>query len=196
MRQLVLASGNAGKLRELRALLAPIGVIAQRELGIAAGAEPHYTFVENALAKARHAARISRLPALADDSGLCCAALNGAPGVRSARFAGATATDGQNNALLIRRLAAVSDRSAHYVCALAAVRDADDREPLIVVGRWLGRIVDVPQGTGGFGYDTHFFVDAMNCTAAELAPETKNAISHRGMALRDMRAQLRAAWSW
>lgn len=196
MRQLVLASDNAGKLSELRALLAPIAVIAQGELGIGAADEPHASFVENALAKARHAARASRLPALADDSGLCCVALGGAPGVRSARFAGDSATEAENNALLIDRLHAVADRSAHYVCALAAVREPDDPEPLIAVARWQGRIVDDARGAAGFGYDPHFFVESMHCTAAELAPETKNTISHRGIALRDLRAQLQIVWGW
>ena len=196
MRQLVLASDNAGKLRELRAMLAPVGVIAQGELNIGPAAEPHASFVENALAKARHAARASAFPALADDSGLCCTALAGAPGVKSARFAGDAATDAMNNAMLVNRLTGAADRSAHYVCVLVCVRAADDPEPLVAVGRWNGRIIDVPQGKGGFGYDPHFFVEATNCTAAELAPETKNAVSHRGTALRDLRAQLHTVWGW
>lgn len=195
MRQLVLASDNAGKLRELRALLAPIVVVAQGELGIVAAEEPHLTFVENALAKARHAAGASRLPALADDSGLCCEALNGAPGVRSARFAG-TAGDAANNALLVEWLKGVVERRAHYVCALVALRAPDDPEPLIAVARWQGRIVDAGRGTGGFGYDPHFLVESMDCTAAELAIETKNRISHRGIALRELRAQLQSVWGW
>lgn len=196
MQRLVLASDNAGKLRELHALLSPIDVVAQGALGIAAAVEPHDTFVENALVKARHAARVSQLPALADDSGLCCAALRGAPGVRSARFAGDAASDAENNALLIARLAQATNRSAHYVCALVAVHDADDPEPLIAIARWTGRIVDEARGSGGFGYDPHFFLDTHGRTAAELPAETKNAISHRGTALRDLRAQLRAVWGW
>ncbi len=196
MPQLVLASGSAGKLRELRALLAPIEVIAQGDLGIGPAPEPHHTFVENALAKARHAAQWSGRPALSDDSGLCCAGLQGAPGVRSARFAGEAATDEQNNALLVQQLQGIPNRRAHYVCALVAVRTADDPEPLIAVGRWSGLIVDTPRGSGGFGYDPYFFLEAQNCTAAQLAVEAKNAISHRGVALCQLRAQLQSVWGW
>lgn len=197
-KRLILASGNAGKLRELRALLAPLAVevIAQDALGITAADEPHATFIENALAKARHAARASGLPALADDSGLCCAALDGAPGVRSARFAGPAATDAQNNAELIRRLAPYADRRAHYVCVVVALAHADDPEPLIADARWYGTIVDSPRGAGGFGYDPHFLVDGLNRTAAELDPAHKNRISHRGQALAALAEKLRAAWSW
>lgn len=197
-KRLILASGNAGKLRELRALLAPLAVevIAQDALGITAADEPHATFIENALAKARHAARASGLPALADDSGLCCAALDGAPGVRSARFAGPAATDAQNNAELIRRLAPYADRRAHYVCVVVALAHEDDPEPLIADARWYGTIVDSPRGAGGFGYDPHFLVDGLNRTAAELDPAHKNRISHRGQALVALAEKLRAAWSW
>lgn len=197
-KRLILASGNAGKLRELRALLAPLAVevIAKDALGITAADEPHATFIENALAKARHAARASGLPALADDSGLCCAALDGAPGVRSARFAGPAATDAQNNAELIRRLAPYADRRAHYVCVVVALAHADDPEPLIADARWYGTIVDSPRGAGGFGYDPHFLVDGLNRTAAELDPAHKNRISHRGQALAALAEKLRAAWSW
>jgi XTP/dITP diphosphohydrolase len=197
-KRLVLASSNAGKLRELRALLAPLAVevMAQDELGIAAADEPHATFVENALAKARHAARASGLPALADDSGLCCAALGGAPGVRSARFAGAAATDAQNNAELIRRLAPYADRRAHYVCVVVALAHALDPEPVLADARWYGTIVDAPHGAGGFGYDPHFLVDGLNRTAAELEAAHKNRISHRGQALAALVEKLRAAWSW
>lgn len=197
-KRLILASGNAGKLRELRALLAPLAVevIAQDALGITAADEPHATFIENALAKARHAARAGKLPALADDSGLCCAALDGAPGVRSARFAGPAATDAQNNAELIRRLAPYADRRAHYVCVVVALAHADDPEPLIADARWYGTIVDSPRGAGGFGYDPHFLVDGLNRTAAELDPAHKNRISHRGQALAALAEKLRAAWSW
>ena len=190
MQQLVVASGSAGKLRELRALLAPIEIIAQGELGIDPAPEPHHTFVENALAKARHAAQLSGRAALADDSGLCCAALDGAPGVRSARYAGEGATDAQNNAQLLKQLHGQADRRAHYVCALVAVLNAADPEPLIAVARWSGRIVDTARGSGGFGYDPYFFLDEQNCTAAELTPEIKNTLSHRGMALRAMLAHL------
>jgi len=196
MAELVLASGSAGKLRELRHLLAPIKVIAQSELGIASPPEPHHTFLENALVKARHAARLSGLPALADDSGLCCTGLDGAPGVFSARFAGEAASDAANNALLIERLQGVADRRAHYVCALVALRHADDPEPLVAMGRWYGRMVDTPSGSGGFGYDPHFFLDERGCTSAEMSAEDKNAISHRGIALQALRSQLSLVWGW
>jgi XTP/dITP diphosphohydrolase len=197
-RRLILASSNAGKLRELRALLAPLAVevVAQSELGIAAADEPHATFVENALAKARQAARASGLPALADDSGLCCVALAGAPGVRSARLAGAAATDADNNAELIRRLAPHADRRAHYVCVVVALAHADDPEPLIADGRWYGTIVDRPRGAGGFGYDPHFLVDGVGRTAAELDPEHKNRISHRAQAMAALVEKLRRTWCW
>ncbi|HRK55908.1 MAG TPA: RdgB/HAM1 family non-canonical purine NTP pyrophosphatase [Burkholderiaceae bacterium] len=196
MHRLVLASGSAGKLREFRLLLAPIAVVPQADLGIASAEEPHHTFVENALAKARHAAAHSRLPALADDSGLCCNALDGAPGVYSARFAGQGASDERNNALLIERLQGLADRHAHYVCALVAVRSANDPEPLIALGRWPGLIVDTAQGQGGFGYDPHFFLPNQERTAAELSAEQKNALSHRGIALRAIREQLQSVWGW
>ncbi|MCS6945373.1 MAG: RdgB/HAM1 family non-canonical purine NTP pyrophosphatase [Sutterellaceae bacterium] len=197
-RRLVIASNNAGKLRELQALLAPAGVevIAQAALGIAGAEEPHRTFVENALAKARHAARASGLPALADDSGLCCVALGGAPGVRSARFAGEGASDADNNAELVRRLAPYADRRAHYVCVLVALAHADDPEPLLAEARWYGTIVDEPRGHGGFGYDPHFFLPQLGQTAAQLAPAHKNAISHRGQALAALREKLRNHWGW
>ncbi len=194
-RRIVLASSNDGKLREFRALLAGLDfeVIPQRELGIDAAEEPHLTFVENALAKARHAAGRSGLPALADDSGLCVQALDGAPGVHSARFAGGKGDDAANNAELLRRLADVADRRGHYVCVLVAVRAADDPEPLVADARWHGQILRAPRGTGGFGYDPLFFVPEVGCSAAELAAEEKNRISHRGLALREL-AQRLAAW--
>jgi XTP/dITP diphosphohydrolase len=197
-RRLVLASDNAGKLGELRALLEPlrIDVLPQRALGVGAAPEPHPTFLENALAKARHAARSTGLPALADDSGLCCEALGGAPGVRSARFAGEGATDAQNNAALVARLAGVEDRSAHYVCLLVGLRDPNDPEPIVAEGRWYGRIVDQPRGHNGFGYDPHFWLDELALTAAELAPERKNALSHRGKAMRHLRAALATRSLW
>ena len=154
--RVVLASGNAGKLRELRALLAPTGiaVVAQSELGVPDAEEPHATFVENALEKARHASRATGLPALADDSGVCVPALGGAPGVRSARYAadaGGERSDAANNARLLRELAGRTDRSAYYYCALVLVRSADDPQPVIADGLWHGRIVDAPRGAGGFG---------------------------------------------
>jgi XTP/dITP diphosphohydrolase len=197
-RRLVIASDNAGKLAELRALLAPMGaeVEPQGRFGVAPAPEPHPTFVENALAKARHAARATGLPALADDSGICCAALGGAPGVRSARFAGADATDADNNALLVRRLANAADRSAHYVCVLVALRAADDPEPLIAEGRWWGEIVAQARGSNGFGYDPHFWLAELGQTSAELEPEHKNRISHRGIAMRALVVALGERWNW
>lgn len=194
MRRLVLASGNAGKLREFRALLAPLDVqvISQAELAIEPAEEPHPTFVENALAKARHAARASGLPALADDSGLSCAALDGLPGVRSARFAGPTAGDAMNNAELVRRLAGVGDRRGHYTCVLVVLRAADDPEPLIAEGRWPGEIIDRPRGEHGFGYDPHFLLPELGLTAAELDPAHKNRISHRGLAMAELLRRLSA----
>jgi len=192
--RLVLASGNAGKLREFRRLLAPlsIDVVAQAELGIAEADEPHATFVENALAKARHASRHAKLPALADDSGICVRALDGAPGVQSARYAGEPKSDARNNAKLIAALDCAADRRAHYVCVLALLRHERDPEPIIAEGAWHGTIVDVPSGTGGFGYDPHFLDPATGLTAAELPLERKNDLSHRGKALRALIARLAA----
>ena len=190
--RLVLASHNAGKLREFRRLLAPLAieVIPQADLGIPEAAEPHVTFVENAIAKARHASAFARLPALADDSGVCVAALGGAPGVQSARYAGEPRSDARNNAKLVADLAGVSDRRAHYVCILVLVRHAADPEPVIVEGTWHGRIVDAPRGGGGFGYDPYFLDVGKGRTAAELPLEEKNEVSHRGKALRALIARL------
>ena len=188
LKQLVLASNSAGKLREFTALFAPLGIaiIPQGDLGIAAAQEPYDTFVENALTKARHASKQSHLPALADDSGICIAALNGRPGVRSARYAGEEASDAQNNAKVIAELRGLSDRRAHYVCALVFIRHALDPEPVIVQTQWHGELIDAPQGSAGFGYDSHFFIPALGKTAAELDPIEKNSLSHRGQALRDL----------
>jgi len=190
--KLVLASNNAGKLREFRRLLTPLGieVIAQAELRIPEADEPHFTFVENALAKARHASAASGLPALADDSGVCVAALDGAPGVQSARYAGEPRSDARNNAKLVAELAGVADRRAHYYCVLVLTRRAEDPEPMIAEGRWHGTIVDVPRGDGGFGYDPHFVDAASGLTGAELPLAQKNAVSHRGRALRALIAML------
>ena len=198
MRRLVLASGNAGKLREFRALLAShdVQVISQAELAIDPAEEPHPTFLENALAKARHAAAASGLPALADDSGLSCPALNGLPGVRSARFAGEGATDADNNAELLRRLETVTDRRAHYTCVLVALRAADDPEPVIAEARWYGGIVAVPRGAHGFGYDPYFLLPDLGRTAAELDPADKNRISHRGQAMAELARKLAEQWGW
>jgi XTP/dITP diphosphohydrolase len=186
MKRLVLASNNAGKLREMRALLAPLGceVLAQAALGIAEAEEPHDSFIENALAKARHASRASGLPALADDSGLCVDALGGAPGVHSAYYAGREggreARDARNNAKL---LASLGDaRQAHYRCAMVLVKSADDPRPLVAEGTWHGEIARAPRGENGFGYDPLFLVTARELTAAELPEDEKNRISHRGQA--------------
>ena len=192
--RLVLASGNEGKLREFRRLLSPLGteVIAQSELNIPEAPEPHVTFVENALAKARHASALARLPALADDSGVCVRALAGAPGVQSARYAGEPRSDARNNAKLLAELAGVADRRAHYVCVLVLVRHAEDPEPVIAEGAWHGRIIDAPRGTGGFGYDPHFLDEATGLTGAEMPLAQKNLVSHRGKALRALIERLRA----
>ena len=192
MQKLVLASNNADKVREFQELLAPFHfqVIPQGDLGIPAAEEPHHTFVENALAKARHASAASGLPALADDSGICAHALNGAPGVYSARYAGLAGDNAANNQKLIAALKDKTDRGAHYVCALVMVNSANDPEPLIVQTRWYGQVVDEAKGNHGFGYDPHFFLPELGTTAAELAPSEKNRISHRGQALRELIAQL------
>ncbi|MEP6657567.1 MAG: RdgB/HAM1 family non-canonical purine NTP pyrophosphatase [Betaproteobacteria bacterium] len=192
MDRLILASNNPGKLREFRRLLAPLGidVIAQSELGIAEAQEPHVTFVENALAKARHASAQGGLPALADDSGVCVAALEGAPGVASARYAGEPRSDARNNAKLIAALSGVADRRAHYACVLVLTHRADDPEPIIAEGRWHGRIIDTPRGDGGFGYDPYFLDEASGLTGAELPLERKNEMSHRGKAMRLLLRQI------
>jgi XTP/dITP diphosphohydrolase len=197
VRRLVIASDNAGKLREFAALLAPLAieVVPQRSLGVTPADEPHDTFLENALAKARHASAATSAHALADDSGLCCAALDGAPGVRSARFA-CDGGDGANNAALVRALASHADRRAHYTCVLVAVRGAADPEPLVVDARWPGEVIDTPRGSNGFGYDPHFWLPDRGCTAAELAPEVKNRISHRAAAMRKMARRLASDWGW
>ncbi len=192
MQKLVLASNNAGKVREFQELLAPFHfqIIPQGDLGIPAAEEPHHTFVENALAKARHASAASGLPALADDSGICAHALDGAPGVYSARYAGVDGDNAANNHKLITALQGNTDRGAHYVCALVMVNSANDPEPLIVQTRWHGQITDDAKGTYGFGYDPHFFLPELGKTAAELEPSEKNRISHRGQALRELIKQL------
>jgi XTP/dITP diphosphohydrolase len=184
--RLILASNNAGKLKEFAELLGPIGfeLHPQGEFGVPEAEEPFGTFVENALQKARHAARLTGLPALADDSGVCVNALGGAPGVYSARFAGEPKSDARNNEKLVADLAAHADKSAYYYCVLVYVRHADDPQPVIADGVWRGRIVDTPRGAGGFGYDPYFLVPEFDRTAAELAPQEKNAVSHRGQALR------------
>ena len=188
MQKLVLASNNAKKMKELNALLAPLGfeVIPQGQLGIPEAEEPHCTFVENALAKARHAAQHSGLPALADDSGLCVKALGGAPGVISARYAGEPKSDARNNEKLLADLAGKVDRRAHFVSCLVLCRSGDDPQPIIAEGEWHGEIVDQYRGDGGFGYDPLFFVPEFGQTAAELDADTKNRVSHRGRAMQKL----------
>ena len=201
MKQLVVASSNPGKLREFSELLAPLGIeiIAQAQLDVADAEEPHVSFVENALAKARHASRHAKLPALADDSGICVQALGGEPGVHSARFAGGPTEggmdrreqDGRNNEKLIALLKGEKNRRAHYTCVVVLVRHADDPEPLIAQGRWHGEVIGAPRGTSGFGYDPYFYLPELGKTAAELDPKHKNALSHRGKALRRLIAKLK-----
>jgi XTP/dITP diphosphohydrolase len=205
--RLVLASNNPGKLRELQSLLDGLGVelVAQGALGVGEAEEPHATFVENALAKARHAARAANGAAIADDSGLVVDALAGAPGVVSAHFAPLSGThadreslrraqDAANNALLLERLQGVADRRARFVSTLVALRHADDPEPLIATGRWPAEIGQAPRGQGGFGYDPLVFIAALGKTVAELDAATKNAHSHRALAAHQMRALMREAW--
>ncbi|HRE16128.1 MAG TPA: RdgB/HAM1 family non-canonical purine NTP pyrophosphatase [Rhodocyclaceae bacterium] len=183
--KLVLASNNAKKLKELAGILGPLGweLIPQAELGVSEAEEPHVTFLENALAKARHAARLTGLPALADDSGLCVAALGGAPGVYSARYAGEPKSDARNNEKLLAELAGQSDRRAHYVAVIVFVRHADDPQPIVAEGEWHGEILTAPQGEGGFGYDPLFWIADLQSTVAEVPAEEKNRRSHRGQAL-------------
>lgn len=185
VQKLVIASNNAGKLAEISALLAPLAieVVSQSAFNVSEIAEPFVTFVENALAKARHASRCSGLPALADDSGICVAALNGVPGVHSARYAGEPKSDARNNLKLIESLQNQADRRAYYYCVIVLVRHADDPQPIIVDGSWYGEIIAQSRGTGGFGYDPYFYLPELDKTAAELTVEQKNRISHRGQAL-------------
>lgn len=183
--KLVLASNNAKKLNELGEILTPLGwtLLPQGPLGIAEAEEPHCTFVENALAKARHAARLSGLPALADDSGLCVDALGGAPGVYSARFAGEPKSDQRNNDKLLADLTGRDNRRAHYYCVLVFVRTADDPQPIIAEGEWQGEILSAPRGAGGFGYDPLFLIPELGQSAAEISALEKNRRSHRARAL-------------
>ncbi len=192
MKKILIASNNLGKLREFFALLVPLNfeVLPQSTFNVAEVEEPHVTFIENALAKARHCARVSGLPALADDSGLCVTALGGAPGVVSARYAGEPKSDARNNDKLLAEMRSQTDRRAHYVCVLVLCRFADDPQPIIAEGEWHGEILDAPRGSGGFGYDPLFLVPELGCSSAELAPEEKNARSHRGIALRRLIEQL------
>lgn len=195
--KIVLASNNKGKLREFTRLLAPlqIEVHPQGEFNVPAAEEPFGTFIENCLLKARHASKITGLPAIADDSGICVNALGGAPGVYSARFSGEGATDEKNNDLLVKKLQDVADRSAHYTCVLVAVRHADDPEPVIAEGRWYGEVIDTPAGDGGFGYDPHFYLPELRKTAAQLTADEKNAISHRGQAMVKLIDEIQRRWA-
>ena len=189
----MLASSNPGKLREFEALLAPLGmeIVPQSSLRVAEADEPHGTFVENALAKARNASRRTKLPALADDSGICVAVLGGEPGVHSARFAGEPRSDARNNEKLIEMLTDKDNRRAHYYCVIVLMRHAEDPEPIIAEGSWAGEIIAEPRGANGFGYDPHFFLRDLGKTAAELDPGEKNLVSHRGKALRRLLAKLK-----
>ena len=205
-RQLILASNNAKKLKELQALIAPLGVtlVTQGALGIPEAEEPHVTFVENALTKARHAAREGRGPAIADDSGLCVGALGGAPGVRSARYAVDAGRipeglqreqiDAANNAWLLDQMKGQPNRRAHFTCLLVAVRHAEDPEPLIAEGHWEGELLDAAQGEHGFGYDPLLWLPEHGRSAAELPPEIKNGISHRAQACGKMLALIEQQW--
>ena len=193
MNKIVIASNNPGKLREFAALLQPFDfeAVPQTTLGVSEAEEPYATFVENALTKARHASRATGLPALADDSGICSLALDGAPGVYSARYAGEPKSDQRNNDKLVAELATHDDRRAFYYCVLVLVMHADDPHPLIADGEWRGEIIDTPRGDGGFGYDPYFLLPEFDLTAAELAPEIKNRISHRGKAMQALADKLR-----
>lgn len=186
--KLVIATGNAGKLREIRQLLAPleVEVLPQSDFAVPEAEEPYCTFIENALAKARHASLHTGLPALADDSGICVDALQGAPGVYSARYAGEPRSDMRNNEKLLTAMTGHSNRHAHYYCVMVLVRHAEDPQPLIAEGLWQGEIMTVPRGDGGFGYDPVFLDAKTEKTGAELPPEIKNRISHRGQALTKM----------
>ncbi|MBW8757040.1 MAG: RdgB/HAM1 family non-canonical purine NTP pyrophosphatase [Burkholderiales bacterium] len=208
--KLVLASNNAKKLAELQALFDGLGIelVRQGELGVTEAEEPHITFIENALAKARHAAAATGLPAIADDSGLCVDALGGMPGVISANYATVVASAGAtlerevvrqtqdeaNNALLLDKLRDVEDRRANFACTLVAIRAADDPSPLVAVGRWNGEILREREGSGGFGYDPLMFIPAFGATVASLAKEVKNAHSHRAIAAAQMRQLMQLAW--
>ena len=185
MQKIVIASGNAGKLREIRRILEPLdfNIVPQSDFGVPECPEPYVTFIENCLAKARHASLHTGLPALADDSGICVDALNGAPGVYSARYAGEPKSDQRNNEKLVAALQNEPNRKAHYYCVIVLVRHPDDPQPLIAEGSWHGEIIDTPRGEDGFGYDPYFFLPAFGKTGAEFDPDQKNAISHRGKAL-------------
>jgi XTP/dITP diphosphohydrolase len=193
MNKLVIASNNAGKLREFQHMLAPLGieVLTQTQLGIAEAEEPHFTFIENALAKARHVSSLSGMPALADDSGICVEALGGAPGVISARYAGEPKSDRRNNEKLLQTMQGVVDRRAHYYCVLVLVRHADDPQPLIAEGEWHGEIAQEERGDGGFGYDPMFWLPELGKMSSELTHDDKAQLSHRAKALKVMLSKLK-----
>lgn len=193
MKKLVIASNNPGKLAEFQTLLAPLGieVVTQAQLGIKEAEEPHSTFIENAFAKARHVSRESGLPALADDSGICVDALNGMPGVISARYSGLPLSDQRNNQALLQAMQVHTNRKAHYVCVLVLMRSAGDAQPIIAEGEWHGEIAREPRGTGGFGYDPLFWLPELGKMSAELLREEKDVISHRGKAMKVLLGKLR-----
>ena len=194
MKKLVIASNNPGKLREFQHMLEPLGieVLTQSQLGISEAEEPHCTFIENALAKARHVSKASGLPALADDSGICVEALGGAPGVLSARYAGDNPkSDERNNEKLLQDMQGVADRRAHYYCVLVLVRHADDPQPLIAEGEWHGEIAQEERGDGGFGYDPMFWLPEFGKMSAELTRDEKAQISHRAKALKVLLTKLK-----
>jgi XTP/dITP diphosphohydrolase len=190
--KIVLASNNTGKLKEFQALLSPLGMtlVTQSSLHIEPAPEPFDTFLENALAKARHASQISGLPSLADDSGICVNALNGSPGIHSARFAGPDASDAMNNQKLLHNLRHETDRRAKYVCVLVFLKNHKDPQPLIAMGQWHGKIIDTPLGSGGFGYDPYFYLPDLKQTAAQLDVAIKNQVSHRALAMQELLKQL------
>jgi XTP/dITP diphosphohydrolase len=194
MEKLVIASNNAGKLREIRHLLEPLGieVLPQSQFKVSEVDEPHRTFIENAIVKARHACKQTGLPSLADDSGICVNALNGQPGVLSARYSGEPKSDERNNLKLIDALRSQADRRAHYYCVMVLLRHAEDPQPIIADASWHGEIVPDKRGDGGFGYDPHFYLPDLGKTAAELPMEQKNRISHRGQALARLLSRLTA----
>ena len=193
MNKIVIASGNPGKLREIARILEPLNMnaVPQSDFDVPDCPEPYVTFIENCLAKARHASAHTGLPALADDSGICVDVLNGAPGVYSARYAGEPKSDACNNEKLIVALQGQTNRRAHYYCVMVLVRHADDPEPVIAEGRWFGEIIDTPRGDGGFGYDPYFLLPALGKTGAEIDADAKNAVSHRGQALRELASKLK-----
>jgi XTP/dITP diphosphohydrolase len=190
--RVVVASGNSGKLRELNALLQPLGIetVAQGLLGVPEADEPHPTFLENALAKARNAARHTGLPSLADDSGILADALGGEPGVQSARYAGEPRSDERNNRKLVEMLRSAPTRAAHYYCVIVLMRAVDDPRPLVAEGFWHGEIILEPRGSGGFGYDPYFLLPELGLTAAELDAAHKNRVSHRALALAMLASRL------